>query len=24
MFRWKMNQPESLLDDMKPFYRFTT
>ncbi len=23
MFRWKMDQPESLLDDMKPFYRFT-
>ena len=23
MFRWKMDQPESLLDDMQPFYRFS-
>ena len=23
MFRWKLDQPESLLDDKKPFYRFS-
>jgi hypothetical protein len=23
MFRWKMDQPESLLDSLEPFYRFT-
>jgi len=23
MFRWKMDQPESLLDNLPPFHRFT-